>query len=211
MKTFGSKSYQDAEDKLKCGLDSLGQFVLKRMYEGSDRHFRENLQERPGWVIVRRGDVKEVLTPLGPVRYERTYFRNKFTGEYRYLADDYVGFTQHIRMIPSLRAMLVESAVDMSYRQSGKWTMNEVWQVSGQTVMKAVREAPSSQDERSRPEKQRAVKYSYIEADEDHIPNQDPKGARWQPRLVYVHDGVEGKGERRFRERRRSELDSSAC
>ena len=27
MKTFGSKSYQDAEDKLKCGLDSLGQFV----------------------------------------------------------------------------------------------------------------------------------------------------------------------------------------
>ena len=138
-------------------------------------------------------------------------FRNKFTGEYRYLADDYVGFTQHIRMIPSLRAMLVESAVDMSYRQSGKWTMNEVWQVSGQTVMKAVREAPSSQDERSRPEKQRAVKYSYIEADEDHIPNQDPKGARWQPRLVYVHDGVEGKGERRFRERRRSELDSSAC
>lgn len=43
----------------------------------------------------------------------------------------------------------------------------------------------------------RQVKHLYVEADEDHVPNQDPEGARWQPRLLYIHEGLEGTGKRR--------------
>ena len=61
-------------------LNELGQEFIRQAMEAVDERLRENLQERRGWVIVRRHDVKEVLSPFGPVRYHRTYFRNKVTG-----------------------------------------------------------------------------------------------------------------------------------
>ncbi len=192
-----SGSYQDLENGLSHELDALGQFILKETLESIDERLRENLQERRGWVVERRGDVKEVLSPFGPVRYHRTYFRNKVTGKYGYLTDEWIGLTPHARVAPSVKATLAESAARMSYRRSGKWAWNETWNVSGQTVMNTLRKNQSLEASQSRPKKQRQVEYLYVEADEDHIPNQDSEGAHWQPRLVYVHEGLERTGKRR--------------
>lgn len=43
--------------------------------------------------------------------------------------------------------------------------------------------------------KLRRVRYLFVQADEDHVANQ--KGPRWQPRLVTVHEGVQGPPGRR--------------
>ena len=193
--SFGS--YQDLENGLSRELNEVGQFILKEVFEAIDERLCENPQERRGWVIERRGDVKEILTPFGPVRYSRTYFQNKTTREYGYLADEWMGLTLHARVAASVKARLVESAAEVSYRRSGKWTWNKAWHVSGQTVMNALQENASWEADWSWPKEQRQVKYLYVEADEDHIPNQDPKGTHWQPRLVYVHEGLEGTGKRR--------------
>jgi len=80
----------------------------------------------------------------------------------------------------------VERAVEQSYRKSGRWAQEEAWNVSAQTVMTALRQTRVP-DERKAPVTKRRVKYLFVEADEDHVPRQH--GGRWQPRLVYVHEG----------------------
>lgn len=130
-------SYEALEKGLARELSALGRELIQQAVEAVDERLREHAGERPGWVIVRRNDVKELLTPFGPVRYGHTYFRNKATGEYRYLADDWLGLTPHARVAPSVKATLVEKAAETSYRKSGQWSWNAAWQVSGQTVMNA--------------------------------------------------------------------------
>jgi Uncharacterised protein family (UPF0236). len=178
---------RDVEDE----LNELGRLILQWAIEGADERLCENADERKDWVIARRGDVKEILTSFGMMSYRRTYFRHKRTGRHRYLADEQVGIRPHQRIDTGLKGTLVERAVEASYHRSGKWhKRHKSWNVSGQTVMKAIREVELSQSTWEPPEKKRRVPYLFIQADEDHVGNQD--GPRWHPRLVTVHEGVEG-------------------
>src|SRR5690606_35812473 len=113
-------------------------------------------------------------------------------GRHRYLTDERVGIRAHQRIDTGLKGKLVEGAVNASYRRSGKWHARRAeWCVSGQTVMKAIREMGMDRPG-AKPTwtARRQLPYLFIQADEDHVSNQN--GAKWQPRLVTVHEGVEG-------------------
>lgn len=190
----GKTNIVEFQKQLRADLDSLGRQVIAKVAEAADKRLVEQPEERPGWVIGRRDDTKELLTIFGPVTYNRTYFRHKNTRQYRYLVDDMLGVGVHQRIDTTLKAELVAKATQSSYRKSGAWSQQVEWQVSGQSVMQALRDTRANSKPATSTEK-RHVKYLFIEADEDHVANQD--GAAWQPRLVYVHEGVIEKAERR--------------
>src|SRR5690606_31395653 len=73
----GGTHYRDFEDRLRQELDALGRDIVKWVAEACDERLREEPQARPGWVVARRGDEKQLLTPFGMVSYERTYFRHR--------------------------------------------------------------------------------------------------------------------------------------
>src|SRR5690606_929310 len=114
-------SYRDFEERLRQELDALGRDIVKWVVEASDEHLREESQARPGWVVARRGDEKQLLTPFGMVSYERTNFRHRAGKQYAYLADAVIGVTPHQRVNDGVKARLVELAVEQSYRKSGRW------------------------------------------------------------------------------------------
>jgi len=182
----GGTDYRGFEDRLRQELDALGRDIVKWVVEACDERLREEPQSRAGWVVARRGDEKQLLTPFGMVNYERTYFRHRTGKQYAYLADTVIGMTPHQRVNDGVKARLVERAVEQSYRKSGRWAAEEAWHVSAQTVMTALRQSRVP-NERNAPVTKRRVKYLFVEADEDHVPRQH--GGRWQPRLVYVHEG----------------------
>jgi len=91
-------SYRDFEDRLRQELDALGRDIVKWVVESCDERLREEPQARPGWVVARRGDEKQLLTPFGMVSYERTYFRHRAGKQYAYLADAVIGVTPHQRV-----------------------------------------------------------------------------------------------------------------
>ena len=186
----GKLTYTEFQKRLRERLDELGREICQSVIEATDERLREERKEREGWVIARRDDDKEFLSPFGVIHYRRTYFKHKKSGVYRYLADEVVGLGPHERIDPLLRAQLAERAVDMPYAKAGRWSETEAWHVSGQTVMKAVRKVPTPAEKSRSQEAKRRVSYLFIEADEDHVPKQKGK-PRWQPRLVYVHEGHE--------------------
>ncbi|HLS00552.1 MAG TPA: UPF0236 family protein, partial [Beutenbergiaceae bacterium] len=185
----GESSYHQLQTALRENLDRLGCEIMQLVIEAADQRLRERREERPGWVVTRRDDVKRVLSQFGMLEYRRTYFKHRQSGARRYLVDDLIGLTPHARVEPTLKARLAERATNQSYDKSGQWSDTPAWRVSAQTVMKTVRAAGRGALDGGKPKEKRRVRYLYVDADEDHVANQD--GPRWQPRLVYVHEGVE--------------------
>ncbi|WP_245592101.1 UPF0236 family transposase-like protein [Clostridiisalibacter paucivorans] len=63
---------------------------------------------------------------FGEVNYKRTYYKNKKTSEYKYLSDERLGIDIHDRLDSSLKAKLVDEAIQSSYKKSGQIAVNSI-------------------------------------------------------------------------------------
>ena len=80
---------------------------------------RNDSNRKKSWHVVRR-DETTLVTHLGPVKYKKTLFRHKETGEYAYLLDKIMGLAPHTRMTEDAVAKVLEEAVQTSYQKGGE-------------------------------------------------------------------------------------------
>lgn len=177
-------------------LDEIGVMIVKEALEMLDEVIRESSKRKREYYIQRRNDRKTLITKFGEVNYERTYYKSKKDGSYRYLSDELVGIYPYERMDLSYESELIEEAIETSYEKSGKRASNNV-QVTRQTVMNTIRRLGNVEnDEAEIPLKKRVVKTLYIEADEDHVALQN--GRNKEIKLIYVHEGKRFKSKGRY-------------
>lgn len=168
-------------------LDGVGTKLVAEALETVDQAVKDSMDRKRNWVVKSKADQKNLATIFGEVSYKRTYYQNKKTGEYSYLSDEIVGISAHDKLDTSLKARLIEEAINTPYRRSGEKAAEAV-RLTSQTVMNSIRELGSVENGAvGIKEKNRAVKTLYIEADEDHVALQD--GRCEEPKLVYVHEG----------------------
>lgn len=180
----------------RLALDLIGETLSSR-----DSMLRESIKRKAVWSIIKR-DPKEMITSIGTVKYEKTLFINKKTGERRYLLDDILGLDSHERISEDALAKMFEEAAQTSYEKAGIETCSNNDRVSRQTVKNHLHGLKFPEPESSAEKK--VVEYLYIDADEDHISLQfqDRKGDL-EPdvrgyknncvlgKLVYVYEGIE--------------------
>lgn len=178
------------------GVVDLGLSVIAEEWESYDELLRKRKELRPDWHIVRR-DENTLLTSLGSVRYHKTLFKNKVTGEYEYLLDRIMGLEKHTRLTEDAEAKLLEEAVQTSYRRGGENASISEDAVSKETVMNKIH-ALHFPKTAPQPEK-KALKYLYIDADEDHVSLQyinekgdikKPRTNTIMPKLIYIYEGI---------------------
>lgn len=175
----------------------LGLSIIAEEWESYDELLRKRRSLRPEWYIVRR-DETSLLTSLGSVRYHKTLFKNKGTGEYAYLLDRIMGIGKHVRMTEDAEAKILEEAVRSSYRKGGEnAAITEEDMVSKETVMGKIHALRFPRAEAQQEKK--ALKYLYLDADEDHVALQylEKKGDikkshtnTVMPKLIYVYEGI---------------------
>lgn len=205
VKNFEKVMVDYAEDMTKIaemvegvtkGVVELGLSVIAEEWESYDDLLRDRRDLRPGWHIVRR-DETTLLTSLGSVTYHKTLFKNKLTDECEYLLDRIMGIGKHTRMTEDAEAKLLEEAVQTSYRKGGESVAVTNDAVSKETVMNKIHALDFPRVE-PQPEK-KAVKYLYIDADEDHVSLQyintkgdikKPRTNTVMPKLIYVYEGI---------------------
>lgn len=178
--------------EIKKETDALGRSICVEIIEVLDRAIVKDARRKKDWYVERKNEEKTVITKLGEVSYERTYYRSKHGKGYRHLVDEILGLDVHARMDDEMHAELAETASNMSYRKAGR-SSGEV-EVSGQTAMNSVRSLEKIKVESIAAEK-KSVAVLYVEADEDHIALQSGKSA--MPRLIYIHEGIREEGKRR--------------
>ena len=177
-------------------LDEIGVMIVKEALEMLDEVIRESSKRKREYYIQRRNDRKTLITKFGEVNYERTYYKSKKDGSYRYLSDELVGIYPYERMDLSYESELIKEAIETSYEKSGKRASSNV-QVTRQTVMNTIRRLGKVEnDEAEIPLKKREVKTLYIEADEDHVALQNGKNK--EIKLIYVHEGKKYKSKGRY-------------
>lgn len=167
----------------------------KAALAAADEAVRNDTNRKKNWIVERK-DIKALLSIFGEIIYERTYYKSKKTGEYKYISDELLGIKPHDKMDISLKAELVEESINIAYGKSAKKAVESI-DLSAQTVMNTIRELEhipnlTCEDliEKKECEKIK-IKYLYVEADEDHVALQNGKSV--MPRLVYVHEGYEDK------------------
>lgn len=175
---------------------NLGLSIIAEEWESYDELLRKRKELRSEWYIVRR-DETTLLTSLGSVTYHKTLFKNKTTGASEYLLDRIMGIEKHARMTEDASARLLEEAVQTSYRRGGENVSVSGEVVSRETVMNKIH---ALQFPKAAPQKEKkALKYLYIDADEDHVSLQylhekgdikSPWSNTIMPKLVYVYEGI---------------------
>ena len=177
-------------------VTSLGLSMIAEEWESYDELLRERKDLRSGWYIVRR-DETTLLTSLGSVTYHKTLFKNKQTGEHEYLLDRIMGIEKHARLTEDAEAKILEEAVQTSYRRGGENAALTEDVVSKETVMNKIHSLRFPKAE-PQPGK-KALKYLYIDADEDHVSLQyinekgdirKPRVNTVMPKLIYVYEGI---------------------
>ena len=181
------KEISDFLISMKTTLDEVGVELTSGLLEEIDKRVKEDINRKRDWIVKSKDNIKSLGTIFGEVKYKRTYYQNKKTGEYRYLSDEMLGIKPHDKMDTSLKAKLVEEAIDLPYRKSGKIASESI-ELTGQTVMNSIRELGAVENNVvSIKKKNNKIKLLFIEADEDHVALQNGKNI--EPRLVYVHEG----------------------
>ena len=174
----------------------LGLSMIEEELESYDKLLRKRQDLRKGWYIERCDETK-LLTSLGEIRYSRTYFHNKETGEYCYLLDQLMGLEKHARISEDAEARILEEAVESSYRKGGIHASIGEQEVSKETVMNKLHalEFPLLEPVKEK----RKVTRLYIDADEDHVSLQyiekkgdikKPRTNTVMPKLIYVYEDV---------------------
>ena len=174
----------------------LGLAIIKEQFEALDEALQRSEVRKKKWEIVKR-DEKSLTTSIGDLSFTKTLFRNKKTGEYRYLLDEILGLEKHERMTEDAAANMLEEAVQTSYRKAGA-EMSILSGMSKQTVKNKLHSLAFPKYEHNGPK--RIVENLYIDADEDHIALQflnakgdleDMKNNTVLGKLVYVYEGIE--------------------
>ena len=147
----------------------LGAGIIGELFDEMDQMIRQSGKRKEKWEIVRR-DERRLLTSIGEIEFEKTLYKNKRSGERKYLIDDVLEIEKNARMTEDAEAALYAEAVQTSYRRAGE-SVCLTDQVSKATVKNKLHELEFPEDPKGFQEKKK-VRYLYIDADEDHVPLQ---------------------------------------
>ena len=185
----GIPSIEDVEEfswtKLKHAAAELTEAYAREidtaLYE--DRAGRK----AAGMSVERRGNRRTILTDIGEISYERTYYALK-DGTYDYPVDRVLGVDSYQRISDRTMLKLTGEAKEGSYASASRIVTEG--KISRQTVMNAVRRCQTGE---RKDFEQRQVPVLHIDADEDHVSLQN--GRTLIVPLVTVYEGVEKVGE----------------
>lgn len=197
----GTDKIPEYIENTKRTLNDAGIKLVKILFDTCEESIRQTGKQKREWYVEKRNMEKTYSTIFGDVKYKRTYYKNKKTGEYKYLSDDFLGIEVHERMDMMLQSQLIESAIDVSYSKSGRNSVPDQ-EFSNQTVMNNIRKLDEIENSavektvyKKKADKKSEAKLLYVEADEDHVAMQD--GTNKQMKLIYVHEGLKNEGKNR--------------
>ena len=184
---FGTKM----EQVVSTGNNMLST-IIPTLLLAMDDEILKDPQRREDWEVVRK-DKRTLVAAFGELCFERRYYRHKESGEMAYLLDRYLGIQSNAKVNGDVRGKAVAMAEQGAYSKSASGaTQAGLSRMSVCNYVSHLERFPALEAQGDK----RAVKQLYVEADEDHVSLQDGKKA--QVKLIYVHEGVQERGERRM-------------
>ena len=190
----GQASLTDVTLAVQEFVQNLGREVLSAMLEQADEAIYETVKPQRTYQIKETARSRTLVTTFGEITFHRRYYRQKDTGRYTYLLDEWCQLPAYSRIEASCQARMADHAKDMSYAKAAQ--VSTPVPVSKQSVRNVLcRLGTIPNTAAPLPERRPKVSELFIEADEDHVAMQ--QGNNRQLRLAYVYEGKVAEGKKR--------------
>ena len=186
------KDFFTLETSVKSSTEAFAAKYLGMLISSINRQIYED-GWRQGKYKVQRNDRRTLITSVGDVTFESTYYQSvEAPKEYHYLTEEIIGLGSHERFSEAAEAVLLTEALKSSYAEAAR-AIPSKQKITRTTVMNKVHGIAKELPE-EKAEKQKEVPYLFIEADEDHVAQQH---GRWTDKkdnksfiskLAYVYE-----------------------
>lgn len=185
------KDFYSLETSVKATTEAFSAAFLGNTLDSMNQKIYED-GWRKGKYIVQRTDKRTLISSVGDITFNSTYYRGVEDEKYHYLIEEILGIDAHERFTEEAEVVLLTEALKNSYAEAAR-KLPSRQNITKTTVMNKVHciaeELPVTKTEQKK-----SCKYLFIEADEDHVAEQH---GRWTPkeknssfisRLAYVYE-----------------------
>ena len=183
------KDFYSLEKSAKASTEAFAASFLGEVLSSVNKRICDS-SWRDDRYTIQRTDSRTVISSVGDITFDCTYFRSKTNGSYTYLLEDVIGLTKNERFTEEAEVLLLTEALKTSYKEATR-VLPSKQKISKTTVMNKVHElaeeVPYSNDDELK-----SVDYLFIEADEDHVAEQhgdiSEDNKSFISKLVYVYE-----------------------
>jgi len=185
-------SFHDLETKISASTNELNLDILKQILEAIDLNYKTS-KERKDLYYVQATRERTLITSLGLITFNKTYYRSKtkLNGKYLFYSylEDYLGLDKWAKMTLKATINLINNALDNGMTWASENTIPG-YITTRQTISVKVKDLNYNLEEDIKKEKE-TPDILYIEADEVHA-NLQSKTKGKKNRIVPViltHEG----------------------
>lgn len=184
--------FYNLETSVKNCTDSFSAAYIGAILSAFDQDIFNSGVRKSKYTAVRH-DQRTLLTTVGDVVFDCTYYKSRLDDSYHYLLNERIGLDSRERFSEAAEASILIAAAKHSYEEATHAIPSRSG-ISKTSVMNKVHgiaeDLPCSPNEQ-----QKSCRFLYIDADEDHVAEQH---GRWSTqnkgfisRLVYIYEGKE--------------------
>ena len=181
----------ELEHNISNSTYSLNLDILKQILEYLDLEYK-NSKERKELYYVQQTRERTLITSLGIITFNKTYYKSKkkINGKYQYYSylEDYLGIDKWAKLSLSCEVNLINNALDNGMSWASKNTIPN-YIISRQTISTKIKNI--NYNYFNIPKAKETPKVLYIEADEVHA-NLQTKGNKKKNKIVpviLIHEG----------------------
>ncbi len=185
------RDFYSLEKSVKTSTEAFAAGFLGEVLTGINEQIC-NSSWRDEKYNIQRNDTRTLISSVGDITFDCTYFLRLSDGSYTYLLEDMIGLSKNEKFTEEAEVMLLTEALKTSYKEAAA-VLPSKQQITKTTVMnkvhRLVEEVPYEG-----PEEKKKAEYLFIEADEDHIAEQhgDATEAKnnksFISKLVYIYE-----------------------
>lgn len=181
----------ELEHNIYNSTNELNLDILKEILEFLDLEYK-NSKERKDLYYVQQTRPRTLITSLGIVTFNKTYYKSKrkTNGKYKYYSylEDYLGISKWAKLSLACEVNLINNALDNGLSWSSKNTIPN-YQISRQTISTKIKNINYNLIENN--VKQNTPKTLYIEADEVHanLQSRSPGNKNKVVPVILTHEG----------------------
>ncbi len=184
------KDFYGLETAVKASAESFSAGFLGTVLSSMNERLCNDAWRKLRYNICRH-DHRTLITSVGDVVFESTYFRQRNeNGEYHYLLEDMLGLDAHERFSEAAETAILTEALKTSYEEATRVIPSKS-EITKTTVMKKIH-GIAEVIPLKEPTEKKKCKYLFIESDEDHVAEQhgrwSKENAGFISRLAYIYE-----------------------
>lgn len=185
------RDFYSLEKAVKTSTEAFAADFLGKVLTDMDEKICQS-SWREGRYNIQRKDSRKLISSVGDIFFDCTYFRSASDSGYTHLLEDMIGLSKNERFTEEAEVVMLTEALKTSYQEAAR-ALPSKQKITKTTVMNKVHSLAEEVPYEA-PETKKKADYLFVEADEDHIAEQhgDAKKSKenksFISKLVYVYE-----------------------